>query len=187
MLGRARRYTVKCFSIREIFGTILHQTTLDYSLPCCVLSRDNTSTSSIHRDCGGTYEVWPSKEKEHTKSKITPKSNRSLKHCYDFPIHEKHIVLNLNLPLCNIWFFATIHCDAILTITPQCTMLISAAEVSRQTKNIPMEEESLLKSNHKVQISRHSLQSKLCRQNKTRTHKHPICNAIIFYCLMKGN
>ena len=58
-------------------------------MPCSVLSRDNTSTSSIHHDCGGTYEVWPSKEIEHTASKITPKSNRSLKHCYDFPIHEK--------------------------------------------------------------------------------------------------
>ena len=83
-----------------------------------------------------------------------------------------------------ILFLATIHCDALLTISPQCTMLISAAEVSRQTKNIPMEEDSsLLKSYHKVQISLHSLQSKLCRQDKTRTHKYPICNAIIFYCL----
>ena len=92
--------------------------------------------------------------------------------------------MNLNLPQCNILFLATIHCDALLTISPQCTMFISAEEVSRQTKNIPMEEDSsLLKSYHKVQISRHSLQSKLCRQDKTRTHKYPICNAIIFYCL----
>ena len=85
--------------------------------------------------------------------------------------------------ICHSATVATNNCDALLTISLECTIFISAEEVSRQTKNIPMEEDSLLlKSYHKVQISRLCLQSKLCRQDKTRTHKYPIFNAIIFYC-----